>query len=96
MLVKVTLLDSTIDKSLRSQDKNKNLSDFMLLHVTYAFQSESTFHSCLNIKKLARIRRDIWSVSDSNGIRTHNNLVCKRTLNRFAKWLSVRLQTKWL
>ena len=79
MLVKVTLLDSTIGKSLRSQDKNENLSDFMLLHVTYAFQSESTFHSCFNIKKLARIRRDIWSLSDSNGIPTHNHLVCKRT-----------------
>ena len=29
-------------------------------HVTYAFQSESTLHSCLNVKKLlARNRRDI-------------------------------------
>ena len=30
-------------------------------------------------KLLARNRRDIWSVSDSNGVRTHNRLVCKRT-----------------
>ena len=42
------------------------------------------------------------SLSDSNGIRTHNHLVCKRTLNHLAKlasltkWLSIRLQTKWL
>ena len=43
----------------------------MLLHVTYAFQSESTLYSCLNVQKhLARNRRDIWSLRDSNGIRT--------------------------
>ena len=29
-------------------------------HVTYAFQSESTFYSCLNVKELlARSRREI-------------------------------------
>ena len=44
----------------------------------------------------------IISLSDSNGIQTHNHLVHKRTLNHLAKlvcWakcLSVRLQTKWL
>ena len=32
---------------------------------------------------------------DSNGIRTHNHLVCKK-LAFLAKWLSVRLRTKWL
>ena len=40
---------------------------------------------------LTQNRRDIWSLSDSNGIRTHNHLVCKRTLNHLAKpvkWLS--------
>ena len=39
----------------------------------------------------------IYCLSDSNGIRTHNHLVCKRTLNHLAslaKWLSVRLRTK--
>ena len=34
-------------------------------------------------------------LSDSNGIQTHNHLVCKQTAN-LAKWLSVRLPTKWL
>ena len=44
-------------------------------HVTYAFQSESTLYSCLNVKELlARNRRDIWSLSDSSGIWTHNHL----------------------
>ena len=39
---------------------------------------------------------------DSNEIRTHNHLVCKRQLKHLAKlaslakWLSVRLRTKWL
>ena len=38
-------------------------------------------------------------LSDCNGTRTHNHLVRKRTLNplaKLAKWLSVRLRTKWL
>ena len=49
-------------------------------HVTYAFQSKCILYSCLNLKELlVRNRRDIWSLSDSNGIRTHNHLVCKRT-----------------
>ena len=32
-----------------------------------------------------RDRRDIWSLSGSNGIRTHNHLVCKRTRNHLVK-----------
>ena len=58
---------------------------------------------CLNVKELlAQRRRHIWSLSDSNEIRTHNHLVHKQTLNHLAKlaslakWLSVRLRTKWL
>ena len=66
-------------------------------HVTYAFESESTLYTCLNVKEvLPWNRRYIWSLSDKNGIRTHNHLVCIRTLNHLAslgKWLSVRLQT---
>ena len=43
-------------------------------HVTYAFRSESTLYSCLNVKELlARNRREIWSLSDCNGTRTHNH-----------------------
>ena len=71
--------------------------------VTYAFQSESTLYSCLNVKELlARSRREIWSLSDCNWSRTNNNLIHKRKLNHLvnwsnlAKWLSVRLWTKWL
>ena len=37
---------------------------------------------------------NIWSLSDGNGIRTHNHLVRKRTLNHLAKLACVCLQTK--
>ena len=78
-------------------------------HVMYAFQSESTLCSCLNVKELlAWSRREIWNLSDCNWIRTHNHLVYKCTVNHLvhkgtlnhlaslAKWLSVCLWTKWL
>ena len=69
----------------------------MLYHVTYAFQSYSALYSCLNVKDLlARNRCDIWSLSDSNGIQTHNHLFSKRTLNhlaQLAKWLSYVVST---
>ena len=42
-------------------------------HVTYVFQSESTHYSCLNVKELlVRRRREIWSLSNCNWTRTHN------------------------
>ena len=38
-------------------------------HVTYAFHSDSTLYSYLNVKELlARNRRHIWSLSESNEI----------------------------
>ena len=41
---------------------------------------------CLNVMELlARSRRHIWSLSDSNVIRTQNHLVRKRTHNHLAK-----------
>ena len=46
----------------------------------------------MNVKELiAWNRRNIWSLSDSNGIWNHNHLVRKQTLNhlaKLAKWLS--------
>ena len=45
---------------------------------------------CLNVKELlARSRRHIRSLSDSNGIRTSNHLVCKWTLTDLAKLVSL-------
>ena len=53
-------------------------------------------------KLIAVIYPILIYLSGTNGIRTHNHLVRKRTLNLLvwldglAKWLSVRLQNKWL
>ena len=58
----------------------------------YAFLSESTFYICLDVSEIfGRNRCNIWSLSDCNRTRTHNILVCKRTLKHLAKlaiWLS--------
>ena len=66
-------------------------------HVTYAFQSESTFYSCLDVKELlAWSRREIWRLSDCNWTRTQNHLLLKRRLNHLAKltkWLDCALST---
>ena len=54
---------------------------------------------CLNVNELlARNRHDIWSLIDSNRIRTHNHLVRKWTLNhlaKLAKWLSFEQGVPW-
>ena len=57
------------------------------------------------VASMSRSKRVIWNLSDSNGVRTHKHLVCKRTFNNLAKlaslanlakWLRVCLRTKWL
>ena len=54
--------------------------------VKYMFQSEFTLYSCLNVKELhAKDRRNVLSLSDSNGIWTYNHLVRKGRLNHLAK-----------
>ena len=67
-------------------------------NIMYAFQSESTPYSCLNVKELLPWNmHEIWSLNDCNGTRTHNHLVHKWKLNHLAKLtFSVHLQTKWL
>ena len=71
--------------------------DLCSYHVMYAFQSESTLYSCLNVKELlAQSRCKIWSLSDCNWTRTHNHLVHKWTLShlaKLAKWLSCFVST---
>ena len=50
------------------------------------FLSESTLYSYLNVKEFfARDRRDIWSLSDSNGIPTQIHLLRKRTQKHLVK-----------
>ena len=78
--------------------------------VTYAFQSEFTLYSCLDVEELvARSRRQtcrVWIHSETS--RWHDKnvqsnapyrqvLTTQQTyLVSLAKWLSVRLWTKWL
>ena len=61
-------------------------------HFTHAFQSESTFYNCLDVKELlAWNRHHISSVRDCKETQTRNQLVRKQTLNHLAKlarWLS--------
>ena len=64
----------------------------VLHHVMYAFQSESALYSYLNVKELpTQNRPGIWSLSISNGARTHSNLIRKRTLDHFEKLVMVWL-----
>ena len=60
---------------------------FLSCHIRVS--SESTLYNCLNVKEfLARNRRDIWKLSDYNGTRTHNHLVCKRAQHHLTKLLT--------
>ena len=60
-------------------------------------RSEYTLCSCLNVKELlTQNRRHIWSLSNSNGTRTHNHLFREQALNhsaKLAKWLSYVVST---
>ena len=54
----------------------------LTMTITYAFYSESTLHGYLNFKELlAQNRRDIRSLSDRNGFRTHSHFVGKLTFS---------------
>ena len=82
--------------AIKSKIHQANLNAFSY-HITYAFQSESTRYSCLNVKELlARNRCETGSLSECNWTRTHNHLVHKQTLNhlaKLAKWLSCVVST---
>ena len=55
-------------------------------HVKYAFQIQSTFYSCLNVKELfPQKKHDIWYLSYCNVTRTHNHLPDKQTPNYIAQ-----------
>ena len=59
-------------------------------HVTYAFQSESTFYTCLNVKEiLAQNRCKIWSLSDCNWTWTHNHFFRKQTNDWAVLWVVI-------
>ena len=63
--------------SVAKQDQIPTFLTVCSCHVTYAFQSESTLYSCLNVKELlARSRCEIWRWSDCNWTRTQNHILC--------------------
>ena len=54
--------------------------------VKYAFHSESTLYTCLNVKELlARRRSQVWSLNYCNWTPTQNHWLRKQTLNHLAK-----------
>ena len=58
--------------------EKSSMENFILCsyRVTYAFKSECTLSSFLNVKERpARNRPDIWCLRDCNGTRIHNHLV---------------------
>ena len=56
-------------EALRNQVELRRLYVIIISRTHYRFQSESTLYSCLNVREiLARNRRDIYGLSDSNGI----------------------------
>ena len=100
MNLSVNLYPRNIYQLKVSNRNNRKRSERWLYdyHVAYVFLSESTLYSCLNVRELfARSRCDIWSLSDSNGIRSHNHLVRRRTLDhlaKLAKWLCCVVSTQ--
>ena len=84
---------------------NKGIS--AIYPLAFSSRTIQKLHNVYETPKLVEKVRTKLYLSDSNGIRTHNHLVCKRTLNHLArlttqlfassaKWLSVHLGTKWL
>ena len=65
---------------------------YVIMMSSTSFRVNTHSLVCPNVKELvARSKRSIWSLSDSNGIRTHNHLVRKPALNPVAtlvKWFS--------
>ena len=56
-------------EALQNQVELRRLYVIIISRTHYRFQSESTLYSCLNVREiLARNRRDICGLSDSNGI----------------------------
>ena len=71
--------------------------DCILLSCHVRFRVNPHSIICLNVKEiLAQSRRHIWSLNESNEIRTHNHLVHKRTLNCLAQLASNDWAVLWV
>ena len=87
--------------SLWSRYFDKHVFRLNVLIISRTCSRENSHSVIALMFDIAWNRSNICSVSDCNGTRTHNHLVCTWTLNHLAKmvlakWLSVCLQTKWL
>ena len=60
-------------------EERETIANNCMYHVTYAFQSESTLYSCLNVKKLVTA----MGFEPTTSFSTH--LVRKQTLNHLSK-----------
>ena len=71
----------------------KEMKLYVIIMLRTSFRVNPHYVVWLNVKELpASSRHHIWSLSDSNGIRTHNHLVCKWKLNHlWFRWLWVRI-----
>ena len=68
------------NNNTKSLPLNEKVLTVCSCHVTYAFQSESTLYSCLNVKELlARSRREIWRLNDE--CISHISALCTRNLH---------------
>ena len=92
-----TLLAQVCSKKIKINNLSWNLvARLIQMYVIIMSRTSSRVNwhyiACLNVKELlAGSRHHIWSLSDSNEIRTHNHLVRKRTLNYLAKFWPVWL-----
>ena len=67
-------------------EKGRDVWLYVIIMSRRSFRVNLHFIVCLNVKELLSwSRRHIWSLNDSNRIRTHDHLVRKRTLNHLAK-----------
>ena len=81
----VSTNENCILRKMGLKFQNPSFNWMYSCHVTYAFQSESTLYSCLNVKELPWSRCKVWSLSDYNWTWTRNHLVHKRTLRELSK-----------
>ena len=96
----------TLATRVRHEQHKCNTSATQVLHERNERDTSATRTTQMQHewKKLILISTRVKTLStplyllDCNWTRTQNHLVCKRTLNhlaKLAKWLSVRLRTKW-
>ena len=88
-------------KIYRSDEYTKSQLHFYCINnELYKFKISDILRKNVSASKidqtLNRNQTETEGLSRCNWTRAQNHLVCKRTLNHLAKWLSARFRTKWL